>query len=267
MAFKLNLDKKKPLVKTSSIDGINNGVYEQLDLEKYSGYDKAMKEGLNVFFNTYEKRKKIFHDGGSMAIIYELPFCKNNLIIKETRKNIHGGAVVNGPKDELKIQDDLYDLDGLDIPFPVAYIGIKHVDVENKKITERNLIIMEKIEGLSIGDNIREVRGGRVANLPSNFSINVFMEKLEKQVEIMHKHNFYHRDLTINNVLINKEGNPVIIDFGSSTESTYTDPYEHYSTTLVKNEKRTITGGSIVFKDDRESLDSIRESLKLLINS
>lgn len=77
-------------------------------------------------------------------------------------------------------------------------------------------IHMSEVDGVSM-EKIFE----HAANLPDGFDVEVFITKLREAIEILNEAGIFHRDLINNpsNVMVDKEGNPWIIDFGSAAQS------------------------------------------------
>lgn len=110
----------------------------------------------------------------------------------------------NGAKEEMRFLDKLK---GKNFPVPQAVCFAK---------TEKSeYVFMEMIDGLSILDLIEN---DLIEELPKNFDFKGFFEKLREIIKRMHSENIYHRDLRPGNVMVDKMGNPVIIDFGESKE-------------------------------------------------
>ncbi len=232
--------------------------------EKFNECDEFLEKEITSYVMKYEENKSLFHDGGSMARIYEFLYGNQTYLIKEQRNTseIKNGFIVNDPSEEILIQNNLFDI-GVRVPMPMVYINVSIKDFKNKRMLERKLILMEKIDGLSVGDQYRRFKQGASPLLPFDFSVDQFMVKLKKEIDLMHNNDFYHRDLTLNNILIDKKGDPVVIDFGSSVNTSF-DPYSMHETVVIKNGKRTIVGAS-EFKDDNAGLASISEALKEMV--
>jgi tRNA A-37 threonylcarbamoyl transferase component Bud32 len=119
--------------------------------------------------------------------------------------------------------------------------------------------IMEKVEG----HNVEEVIA-TPSLLPPSFDYELFFKDLEQQVKKMHDAGIFHRDLHIRNVMINEEGQPVIIDFGTATEGTGSDfTYEELANLYNENTGRyELVSGH--FKDDLQMVKNLKSALRPL---
>lgn len=90
-------------------------------------------------------------------------------------------------------------------------------------------IMMEKIDGVSI---LNILDGTESDGFPPHFDVQSFFKKLATAIEEMNSHGFFHRDLTNNagNVMVDKDGNPWIIDFGSTVKSISTESNDYHRT-------------------------------------
>ncbi|MEF3692132.1 MAG: phosphotransferase [Candidatus Moraniibacteriota bacterium] len=76
-------------------------------------------------------------------------------------------------------------------------------------------VFMEIIDGLSIEDLVKGV-DDKESEILKNINFNDFFRELRELVEKMHREGIHHRDLHEGNVMIDKKGKPVIIDFGTA---------------------------------------------------
>jgi serine/threonine protein kinase len=132
---------------------------------------------------------------------------------------------------------------------PLALISFETED-------EKKYFIMEKI----VGNNIEEIIG-TPSKLPESFSYEIFIKDLEDQIKKLHNAGIYHRDLHIRNVMINEEGLPVIIDFGTATEGTGSDnTYEEYASKFnpVTGRYEQVEG---IFNDDIKMFRNLKSAL------
>lgn len=249
-------EKNKNTQKTTELRLVRD--YETGDL---GNREKMTKEELlKEFFDYYENNKILNNDAGMNAQIFELPREDNKtLVIKEMRQKKMSAFAQNPSSLELDIQNELYVDANIRTPMPVGIIEYIEKDFINKKITKKELIVMEKILGHSIGDHFRDKNNE--LEKPS-IDINDFMTELEEEIEKMHKAGYYHKDLTMNNVIINSEGKPVIIDFGTTGSGDGEDPYAAPNHVVMIQGERKIQSSRYV--SDEDNLVTIREALKKL---
>lgn len=104
-------------------------------------------------------------------------------------------------------------------------------------------IMMEKVSGVSL---LEILEGKEGSAFPPYFDVGAFFSKLQAAVELMNEHGYFHRDLTNNagNVMVDAEGNPWIVDFGSSLRSKILHADEPVPTYQL-----TVNGAHIVGND------------------
>jgi serine/threonine protein kinase len=120
-------------------------------------------------------------------------------------------------------------------------------------------LIMETIEGCTVSEAFL-----KPSLLPENFDPSLFSKELEAAVTKMHNAGIYHRDLHARNVMINKEGKPVIIDFGTATigsgsDFTYQESVSSFNPKTQKYEQK-----SGLFVDDNEMVRNIQIGMNKL---
>lgn len=116
--------------------------------------------------------------------------------------------------------------------------------------TEENgkgFLLMEKVSGSSLQD-ILDKKNPNFDTKQVNWE--VFFKKLEEIVAKLNNASVFHRDLHAGNIMIDEDHNPILIDFGSSYESFYSedDPYKEESVT-----------GVTVYKKDTDFLQEIKK--------
>ena len=120
-------------------------------------------------------------------------------------------------------------------------------------------LIMERI----IGNTVGEISASP-SKLPENFDPKLFIQKLIQMVERMHNADIYHRDLHTNNVMIDSEGLPVIIDFGTAIHTPYSGggdyAYEQLAWSYDYKKKNYIETPGI-FKDDMVMVNNMKGSI------
>ncbi len=146
----------------------------------------------------------------------------------------------------------------------VNNLGIKtprNVMMVKNKTTTEEYIIMERVNGHSIGDILDP--HNREAILSEGYVHEDFFKKLQAMVKKMHDNRIYHRDLHKGNVMINENGEPVIIDFGAATHGYGDDDdiYRAYGGLLVDKENSRYDYGSSLLPDD----DLMVKNLELIM--
>jgi Kae1-associated kinase Bud32 len=127
---------------------------------------------------------------GAEAVIFE----EKNTIVKERFKKNYRHPELDDELRKQRTKKEASLLKKLKIPHP----GLIKSDDKEK-------IIMEKIEG----EKIREV----LDNNPE------LAKKIGEILAQMHNQHIIHGDLTTSNMILNKEGNIIFIDFGLSFQS------------------------------------------------
>ncbi|MEZ4210831.1 MAG: phosphotransferase [Candidatus Paceibacterota bacterium] len=162
----------------------------------------------------------------------------------------------NRPEEEFKYQQKVR---ALGIKTPASIAIVRNID------TGEEYLIMERIMGPSIGDVVSsEVN----APIPEKYNHDVFFKKLKDNLKKMHDEGIYHRDLHSGNVMIDEEGDPVIIDFGSATEA-FSGDEEKYVQTQVKhydqvNNRYNVVSGR--YLEDEMGYESLRSAMNRHIN-
>lgn len=121
---------------------------------------------------------------------------------------------------------------GAEVRVPEVFCFVNHSRVR--------AIMMEKVDGCSLIDILERRQD---CELPPRFDVQSFFKKLSDAIEIMNGHGYFHRDLTNNagNVMVDRDGNPWIIDLGSAVKSVTTDSDEAFhSYQLTANSPRII---------------------------
>lgn len=165
------------------------------------------------------------------------------ICIKQIKKEIPKSDLIflNSVETEMDIQDNAYKA-GIRVPEP----WFVYESADGQKF-----FVMETIEGYTIEDvlNERVERPEEILDYKSEF-----WEKLKDLINKLHDNNIYHRDISANNVMVGKDGEPVIIDFGrSATPLLSEDPY------LKKN--FPLPGEVFKFADDFDRFRTLRRSV------
>jgi len=108
-------------------------------------------------------------------------------------------------------------------------------------------LLMEKISGSSLQD-ILDKKSPDFDATTVNWE--EFFKNLEEIVNKLNSAGIFHRDLHAGNIMINEDHHPILIDFGSSYESFYSedDPYKEEGLT-----------GTIIYKRDTMFLQEIKK--------
>lgn len=184
---------------------------------------------------------------GGNAIIYAMPGTAfEKVCLKKIKKNPQ--ILYNNIDEEHDFQI-LAKKVGIRTPFSLLSI----------KTNDDEYLVMEKIEGNSVGEIIKNPK-----LLPQNFNPSVFCDSLDDQIKKMHSAGMYHRDLHDNNIMIDKKGLPVIIDFGTATMGTGSDFTYEESVSMYDRDKGRYFLANGFFKDDLEMVRNIKSSIRNL---
>jgi len=129
----------------------------------------------------------------------------------------------------------------------------------------KSWLMMETIDG----HTVKEVLGDN-SLLPEKFDYKTFCDSLDEQITKMHKgdsrsEGIYHRDLHDGNVMIDKEGLPVIIDYGTAVEGSGSSFTYEESVKMYNTEKGRYEFVENYFKDDLEMVKNIKNELKIFM--
>ena len=191
---------------------------------------------------------------GGNAIVYlaeGTPFEK--IVFKKVKENPQ--IDYNDIIQEHKLQEKVKEL-GVRTPLTLLSIETEEGD---------KYLVMEKVEGYSVKDIVLDE-----SLMPKKFDYKIFCASLDDQVSKMHNENkmldgIYHRDLHTGNVMINNEGLPVIIDFGTGVEGSGSDFTYEESVKMFNPNKGRYEFVNGYFKDDLEMVKNIKADLKKFI--
>lgn len=119
----------------------------------------------------------------------------------------------------------LNEINGARVPIPYAWGEYELIDEGDQFFVKEKILVlaMERIKGVSIKDVLE---GG--ADFPAKFNPDIFFKKVRSFLERMHEEKaIFHRDLHSGNIMIDENGDPVIIDFGKSTYGDEGDAYQY----------------------------------------
>jgi len=128
------------------------------------------------------------------------------------------------------------------------------------KTDQGDFMVMERI----VGNSVKEILKKEML-MPEKFDYKIFCESLDLQISKMHFAGIFHRDLHDGNVMIDEEGLPVVIDFGTATEGSGSDYTYSESVSMYNEKKGRYEFVSGVFKDDIKMVKNIKESLGIFI--
>lgn len=159
--------------------------------------------------------------------------------------------IFNNIDDECQFQKECKDLK---IRTPLTLLSMTTKEKED-------YFIMERINGYSIKEILKDIK-----LLPKKFDYETFCKSLTEQIEKMHNNGIYHRDIHSGNIMIDEEGLPVIIDFGtavrgSGSDNTYEDTVQMYN-----HQKGTYEFVNNIFEDDIKMIKNIKSELKIFID-
>lgn len=121
-------------------------------------------------------------------------------------------------------------------------------------LPDTKVIAMEYLDAVSIAGVLERGRA-----LPEGFDLKIYFKKLRAFVSAMHQKNVYHRDLHEGNVLVGKDGNPFVIDFGRAVYAPIGDfAYEAYDRTNTNH---------VVLPSDESWIDGLEIKLGNHLNS
>lgn len=135
-------------------------------------------------------------------------------------KIINKEKPINGGEEEMNFLSEL-SRKSYPVPSPVCAA----------KTEKAEYVFMEIIDGLSIKDLTKngknEAENYLTTEILKNIDFNSFFKELKMTIERMHSEGIYHRDLHSGNVMVDKNGKPVIIDLGTAKKSRLLeeDPY------------------------------------------
>ena len=128
------------------------------------------------------------------------------------------------------------------------------------KAENETYLIMERVKGYNLAEVLRNPN-----LLSKKFDFKIFCDSLDDQVKKMHSAGIYHRDFKLENVMIDEEGLPVIIDWGTATNGTGSENTYEETVSIYDHKKGRYGFVNGYFKDDLVMVKNIKASLKPLI--
>lgn len=185
---------------------------------------------------------------GRCADVYtsdRIPFFRGDLCVKAIRKT---AATINAPEDEFNVHEQVY-IAGIRTPRPLCLITDSLAGTDRPNA----FILMERIHGVTLREYLVE-QGGFTAD-----EAVVFKKQIEKLILAMRESDIYHRDLHLNNIMIDTKTRELyLIDWGNGKRIYFSEEHD----TVLQHTKKEIIGGRIketrkFFIDDREILKEI----------
>lgn len=200
-------------------------------------------------------RKKVKIGMGNNAEVFGVegePLFEN-ICVKKILK--YPKVKINSIEAEFEFQEAVHDLN---IKTPRNILMVRNNE------TKEEFILMEKIRGASLGD-ILDPQSNVL--IPDTYNHEQFFETLKKMVDTMHENNIYHRDLHSGNVMVDEEGNPVVIDFGAADHGYggHGDDHEIYKASgfvLVSEKEGKYTYGQSILPNDDRQVKLLEESMR-----
>lgn len=158
--------------------------------------------------------------------------------------------IFNNIDDECELQKECKKL-GISTPLTLLSFTTKE---------KEDYLVMERINGYSVKEILKNIK-----LLPEKFDYQIFFKSLEEQIKKMHSAGIYHRDLHSGNIMIDEEGLPVIIDFGtavrgSGSDNTYEDTVQMYN-----HKKGSYEFINNIFIDDITMIKNLKSELSVFV--
>lgn len=224
--------------------------------EKFSGAESA--DAVIHCIENHRPRAVLIGEGGNgnVLALEDDVSDLSHVCLKEVRDM----PVMKGYEmsEEVRIQNHLYEHG---VRTPLVYSLLEGDD-------GRQYFLMERIFGKSVGEII-----ATDSKLPEDFDVHAFLEDLKIQIGRMHDAGVVHRDLRTGNVMIDKDGKAVIIDFGCSSMGSgynretamYSElPYEESVMIWEPTQKRYVSKTGY-FMNDYEAIKLLGETLRTYV--
>ena len=122
---------------------------------------------------------------------------------------------------------------------------------------KEDYLVMERINGNSVKEILKNTN-----LMPEKFNYQTFCNSLNEQIDRIHRIGIYHRDLHPGNIMIDEEGLPVIIDFGTAVKGSGSDNTYEDTVQMYNHKKGNYEYINNIFSDDLIMIKNIRSELK-----
>lgn len=230
------------------IDFMNMEINRQFEVKHVARIvENKETEALSECIKTLEIRAKTISEGGN-AVVYAAegtPFEKVCLKKLRERPLLLGNSIDAEHQYQELVRE-------AGVSTPLSLISIE--------TNEGSFLIMERVNGCTVEEAIQ-----KPALLPKDFDYKKFCNSLDEQIEKMHAKGIYHRDLHIRNVMIDRDGMPVIIDFGTATRGSGSDLTYEETVMMLNSEKGTYEPKSGYFTDDLIMVRNLKTALRSVV--
>ena len=137
------------------------------------------------------------------------------------------------------------------LKIPRAHFLLTNIDVE------KSIYTMNKIKGVNFEqifdsvEHLKNLLGEKYDDFCKKMNDPSFLQKLQDDLSIIHKNGIIHADIHQRNIMVDKNGDINLIDFGNSIDLYKTDaPYE----TLENLKNQDLVGVELLVKELRKKL-------------
>lgn len=231
-------------------------LFKEKNIKIEDGFEKRREIFNKIIEDTVSELKKNCQNiGEGKTAEVKIMNERNSICLKivdnsKIRKN--GVHLNNEVNEEIEFLDKLSDKNFLQT------IGIEKKIVPKPMFSKQSgnygFLFLEKIEGITIEDFLKQKSNNK---LPENFNWESYFAKLENIITKLNSAKLFHRDLHEGNIFINKEGDPIIIDFGDACETFLSDEDPYH--------QEKYDGNIISYIPDMQHVKRIKEKILNLI--
>ena len=195
------------------------GLDEHINTEKF-------KEKIETFCKEVLIKDNIV-DSGNFAQVFAEENTYKGLCFKkikplaEPRNNVH---------QEGKILKYIQNIESK-VKTPIPFLSADYHTINSKgNPVKKSVLVMEKMEAITLRDIFDpEVPTKKKKVLPENFDPEIFFTHLEDYFKKLHEVGVYHCDVSLANIMIERETNtPIVIDFGEAFEGDSGEVFDPY---------------------------------------